>query len=46
MGVGIVFNPADVALLAGMLLAFEALRRSRREPAGAEKPGSPAAQPG
>jgi signal peptidase II len=32
VGAGIVFNPADVALLAGMALAFGAFRRSRREP--------------
>jgi signal peptidase II len=29
-GIGIVFNPADVALLAGRVLAFEAMRRSGR----------------
>jgi signal peptidase II len=28
VGVGVVFNPADVALLCGMVLAFEAVRRS------------------
>ncbi len=28
VGIGVIFNPADVALLAGMVLALEALRRS------------------